>query len=43
MALSTKLVVVVVDSGALQHLQDSRRVMAVYYMLVDCNPLTPLL
>ena len=41
-ALSTKLVVV--DGRACwQHLYDSRRVVAVYYKSVNCNPLTPLL
>ena len=40
-ALSTKLVVVVVDGRACRrHLYDSRRVAAVYYTSVNCNPLT---
>ena len=41
-ALSTKLVVV--DGRACwRHLQDSRRVVAVYYKSVNCNPPIPLL
>jgi len=40
-ALSTKLVV---DGRACwRHLYDNRRVVAVYYKSVNCNPLTPLL
>ena len=43
-ALSTKLVVVVVDGRACwRHLYDSRRVVAVYYKSLNCNPPTPLL
>ena len=41
-ALSTKLVVVVVDGRACwRHLYGIRRVVAVYYKSVNCNPLTP--
>ena len=43
-ALSTSLVVVVVDGRACwRHLYDSRRVVAVYYKSVSCNPPTPFL
>jgi len=45
-ALPTTLVVVVVvvDGRARwRHLYDSRRVVAVYYKSVNCNPLTPLM
>jgi len=42
-ALSTKLVVVVVDCRACwRHLYDSRRVVAVYYKSVNCNVQIPL-
>ena len=41
-ALSTKLVVVVVDGRACwRHLYDIRGVVAVYYKSINCNPLTP--
>ena len=43
MALSTKLVVVVDGRACWRHLYDDRRVVAVYYKSVNCNPLTPLL
>jgi len=39
-ALSTILVVVVVDGR--RHVHDNRRVVAVYYKSVNCNPLTHL-
>ena len=40
-ALSTKLVVVVVDGRACwRHLYDIRGVVAVYYKSINCNPLT---
>jgi len=42
-ALSTKLVVVVDSRACWRHLYDDRRVVAVYYKSVNCNPLTPLL
>jgi len=42
-ALSTKLVVVVDGRACWRHLYDNRRVVAVYYKSVNCNPLTPLL
>jgi len=42
-ALSTKFVVVVDGRPCWRHLCDSRRVVAVYYKSVNCNPLTPLL
>jgi len=41
-ALSTKLVVVVDGQACWRHLYDSRRVVAVYYKSVNCNPLTRL-
>jgi len=41
---STKLVIDVVDGGACwRHLYDNRRVVAVYYKSINCNPLTPVL
>jgi len=42
-SLSTKLVVVVDGRACRPHLYDSRRVVAVYYKLINCNPLTLLL
>jgi len=40
-ALSTTLVVVVVDGRVCwRHLYDNRRVVAVYYKSINCNPLT---
>ena len=42
-ALSTTLVVVVLDGRVCwRHLYDDRRVVAVYYKSIYCNPLTPL-
>jgi len=42
-ALSTKLIVVVDGRVCWRHLYDNRRVVAVYYKSINCNPLTPLL
>jgi len=42
-ALSTKLVVVVDGLVCWRHLYDNRRVVAVYYKSISCNPLTPAL
>jgi len=42
-ALSTTLVVVVDGRACWRHLYDSRRVVAVYYKSVSCNPPTPFL
>ena len=40
-ALRTTLVVVVDGRACWRHLYDSRRVVAVYYKSINCNPLTP--